>query len=151
MIERSVYVRDDSLGDDRIGMVTVIEDGGRFGIGWSLYNRKDGVKSTDNDKVVKFSKTEAKAISFKRAVQDYADNTRWFKDIQHVTSFEELGIKLPKVKCADNGWNFWMNGKDRSKCLHDLFNYSLINCIKEVIYTCALTYLRQETIDRPER
>lgn len=140
MIERSVYVRDDSLGDDRIGMVTVIEDEGRFGIGWSLCNKKD-----------KFDKAEAKFISRGRAVKDHVENVRWFKDVQHVDSFKELGINLPKVKGSDNYFNYWMNGKTKIGYLHDLFDYALKDCIREVIYTCALTYLRQETADRPER
>ena len=135
MLERSIYVR--GLNNNPIGMVTVIEDEGRFGIGWSICNELD-----------KFNREEAKRISRERAVKDHAENIRWFKDVSQVTEFEDLGITLPPVKTGFV--NDFLYTKASILALHEEFDYTLRRCIREVIYTCALQYLKNETKERPQ-
>lgn len=140
MLERSRYVSDMDIwvGSQRsgkkIGMVYVVEDGGFFGVGWSLCHEDD-----------KFDAVEAKFIARGRAVNDLLENKRRFKDLVNCESFKELGIQIPGNKAwatsqtlAEFSCNT-LNSYTRSA-----FNLKLRLCINDIICTCALEYLKAE-------
>lgn len=142
MLERSRYVTDEDVwisGNNsgmKFGMVHVIEENGFFGVGWSLCHEDD-----------KFDKVEAKFIARGRAVNDLLENKRMFKDLVNCTSFEELGIRIP-------GSRVWVKKQDSkvfscqelNSYTQEAFDGKLRLCINDIIWTCALEYLKsQET------
>ena len=140
MLERSRYVTDEDIwvgsrqSGNKIGMVHVIEDGGCFGVGWSLCHEDD-----------KFDMVEAKFIARGRAVKDLLENERKFKDLVNCKTFRELGIKIPGNKswATDRALAIF-SCNDINNYTRSAFDSRLRLCIEDIICTCALEYLKAE-------
>lgn len=138
MLERSRYItKSDAFFSvrtgEKLGMVHIVEEGGFFGVGWSLCHPDD-----------KFDPVEAKFHARARALKDLTENKRRFKDIVNCAGFKELGINLPGTSMKrfpefkDMGLQFIRQE------LHSAFDLNLRLCINDIICTCALQYLKIE-------
>lgn len=138
MFERSRYVTKDDIlftkvTGQKLGMVHIVEEGGFFGIGWSLCHGDD-----------KFDPVEAKFIARGRAVKDLLENKRRFKDIVNSTGFAELGIILPGTSMVRFPEFKELGLQFVRRELHLAFDQKLKLCINDIICTCALEYLKAE-------
>ena len=121
MIERTRYV-DNCIG--KVGAITVVYDKGHFGIGVSICR-------TDLDR---FVKSTGKNLSRERAIANLKESKILLKDLRSVNglniSLTALGVKMPTMTRGD----LWV------------FEYTLTKLVNDMIYTLALTKVKDETV-----
>ena len=127
MIERTMYVKDCFSGN-KVGVITIIYDGNRFGVGVSMCK-------VDEDK---FDKVIGKELAMSRAKECLTKTPMLLKDLTSVGSLFRLsklsGCGLPTTINVD------CDTYDREEALIDTYNYA----VKDMIYTLALRYVQSD-------